>query len=175
MNAHALPLLQSVVENLHAAAADSGLCFHRSAALVLDLKWADFVVGTVRAATPDEIEAEPRASRVPFLHAWVERGQMVYSPTLMEQHGGLLPLDRQDYYQANGVRDVYRMNRRELKRLAAVHRWTRQSVFGQRLAGAPSLPNVLLTEMGVPHRIEAGVALPLESADLAAADYWWKD
>jgi hypothetical protein len=167
LDAKRFPLLAAVATDLVPAAPTSGLCFHRAAALALDLPAAQLCVGTLRAATAEEIEAEPRASRVPFLHAWVERGAAVYAPTLLEQHGDLRPIPRADYYEANGIRHVHRLNRRDIKRLAARHGWTGRAVFGMRTEGKPSLALVLLQEMGVPFHIVDGVALPADSGSNA--------
>jgi len=152
-----LPLLSSVIG--HRRAPDGGnLCFHRAAALVLDLPSGFVCIGTVRAASPEELEANPDASPVPFLHAWVEVAGSVYSPTLMDFHGGqLMPIAKRTYYRENGIRDVYRMNRRDLKRLADEHGWCKLP-FGEH-NGGPGVGRVLIAALGVPHKLDGARVL----------------
>jgi hypothetical protein len=156
-----LPRLRQVVEGLHPAVDGSGLCFHRAAALVLDMRWAFLCIGTLRAASEQEAELNPRYSPVPFLHAWVEQGPVVWAPSLLEAHGGeLLPIDRDAYYTANDARDIYRMGRAELVKLDRQHGWSRRLVFGRRKTGELSLGAVLLEALGVPHVVVDGAVLP---------------
>lgn len=158
--------LASVVFQMGSGRSDSGLCFHRSAALVLDLPWGDLCIGTLKGATVFQRAADPRVSPTPFIHAWVERGEVLYAPTLIEEHGGLTEIERFEYYRFNAVRDVYRMPRAEVLRLARAEGWLKGEVFAARkdLQSAP-LGGVLLRALGVPHRVWDGRVLPLEGAE----------
>jgi hypothetical protein len=102
-----------------------GMCFHRSVAMVLDWPAARLALGVVRAATEDEIAANPNVSRVPFIHAWVEAGGQVFPPTLIEQFGGVPPQGKLSYYRVNGIEaaKVRVMPRFEVLKLAKANGW----------------------------------------------------
>lgn len=137
-----------------------GMCFHRSVALVLDSPAARLCIGTVRAATPEELEAIPEASTEPFIHAWCEIGDVVLPPSLIETFGGRLPsFLRSAYYDKNGVRDVRSVPRAKLLKLAAQYDW-----FNHLRHHTPipsSFGTVLLDAAGVAWRpTEAGGVVP---------------
>lgn len=93
----------------------AGACFHRSAALVLDLPGSELVMGTFRAGTEEERAQNPEASDEPFIHCWVEHQGVVYAPTTIEANGNkLLPIIRDHYYEVNGAKDIFRMSRKDL-------------------------------------------------------------
>lgn len=88
-----------------------GMCFHRAVALCMDLPGSSVVVGTHRAATPEEQVGHPERSTVPFIHAWVEFQDKLMAPTTIEQMGGLVFMRPDNYYQVNGTRDIRRLPR----------------------------------------------------------------
>lgn len=117
----------SMLPHLNAAMAYKGRdgsnsCVQRSVALALDLRGSVVTFGTLRAATPEQIEAgevPANASRVPFIHCWVERGDTLYAPTTVERTGGcLVPMKREAYYELNGARDVRRVPLHDFRRIA---------------------------------------------------------
>lgn len=102
---------------------NGGSCFFRAAAYVLDVPGSELCIGTFRAATADEIAqmpvAEiPFASTVPFLHAWVEREDYVYAPTLLERFGTIPRFHRAVYYAENGAKDIVRLRRSQILKLS---------------------------------------------------------
>lgn len=94
------------------------MCFHRSAAFVLDVPTARLCMGTFPAATPEELELEPEASREPFIHCWAEVGDSVYAPTTIEKVGGLRPIPRAYYYEINRAQDIKWIDRPTLLRIS---------------------------------------------------------
>jgi hypothetical protein len=96
-----------------------GMCFHRTVGFVLDVPPARLCVGTLRAATEEELREIPHASPVPFIHCWAQIGQSVYAPTTIEaQAGRLRPFKLDEYYLKNGVSDVRMLTRRTLLQLS---------------------------------------------------------
>lgn len=91
-----------------------GRCFHWSAALCLDLKQSDIVIGTVAGASPHEALTVHHASLGRFVHAWVEVGDDVLAPTLISTDDKLTPVPRAFYYASNGIEDVQRLSRADL-------------------------------------------------------------
>ncbi|WP_156397323.1 MULTISPECIES: hypothetical protein [unclassified Sphingomonas] len=69
-------------------------------------------------ATEEELAAKPDASTTPFIHAWVERGETVISPTQIEREGGLTPWPKAVYYETNGVTEVRTISRPVLLKLS---------------------------------------------------------
>lgn len=98
--------------------AKNGLCIHLSAALVMDVPGSMLCAGTFNAATPEQAATIPAASPVPFIHAWAEYRGKIFAPTLIKRLGGLFPVDAQEYFAINGARDIHRLARPELLRLA---------------------------------------------------------
>jgi hypothetical protein len=91
--------------------ASNGLCFHRSAALCYDLPKSMVVIGVFQPSGLDE----PDASLIPFYHCWVEYCGRVLAPTTIERFNGeLVPMDRNGYYNINGVTKVKRIARSQL-------------------------------------------------------------
>ncbi len=95
-----------------------GMCFFRSAALVLDLPGTELGVGVLAGATAKELAANPDASVTPFIHAWVERGNTVISPTQIEREGGLTPWPKKFYFETNGVTEARTVSRPALLKLS---------------------------------------------------------
>lgn len=155
-----------------------GSCFHRAAALALDLPGSVLCIGTLRGATADEHAANPHTSPVAFVHAWLELpanaygwrvrdpgGRVVLAPTLLEAAGTLHPIPRAVYYAANDVRDVHRLERARVLELARAHGWQRYFRTGKSTTGEP-LGAVLLEAAGVPHRLgDNGAVLPPAGRD----------
>lgn len=118
------PLLFAVIHNMESKARATGLCFHRSVAMLLDMPIAaELCIGTLKCATPEELAANPILSPTPFIHCWIEYGTKLFAPTTYEAAGGyIMVMDRDEYYAKNGVRDVHRLNRYTVKKLADKHR-----------------------------------------------------
>lgn len=89
-----------------------GMCFHWSAALILDLEsydGAELCIGILH----DNL-----------IHAWVEYEEFVYAPTLILVLGKLLPVPVSLYYAENKVRDVKRLTREQVVSLGAYQHLT---------------------------------------------------
>lgn len=143
-----LPILEASLK----VVGSKGPCLFRSVALVLDVPWLTFCVGTHRAATPEEQAANPEASKTPFLHAWAEWKDIVFAPTTMEMRGGqLVPMDKARYYELNGTRDVKTLSRAELKKLSDKYGFKRYITKGEPLKENASFGDVILKRMGIPY------------------------
>lgn len=154
------PLLASVVEKLTGEGSHNA-CFHRATALALDLPGAELCIGTIRGATAEEAREIAGASPVAFVHAWIELGGEVIAPTTIERAGGLYAFPRAIYYAHNAARDVHRLTRRRVKRLATEHGWRRYLRTGKRPPGSEPLGAIVLAAAGVPHHIaDHGGVLP---------------
>lgn len=145
--------------------ANQGLCFHRAVAFVLDITTARLAIGTLRASTPDEIaEFGAAASPVPFIHAWCEVRTAVIAPTTYERAGNkLIAFDRADYYERNGVRDVYRFDRAWVKRIAREFGLDRHLLGLEQLPAGVSFAGTILDQGKVPYRIVDEAVLPGEA------------
>jgi hypothetical protein len=130
-----------------------GMCFHRSAAFVLDLPQATLVVGTIRAATPEEREENPDFSDVDFIHAWPEVGNLVFPPSWMKADGTMQAIDRDEYYEMHTPYDIHRMPRIELKKLSEEHGFARHFSRFTPLKNNVSFGDVILKALGVQYTI----------------------
>lgn len=140
-----LPLLRAAMR----LEADRGLCFHLSAAFVLDVPGAVLCIGTL--TPPDEPTGNPDDSTVPFIHAWAEYRGGVYAPTTIEKFGGnLVGQNRAGYYALNGVHDVRTLTRAQLLRLDRRFNLKRSLRRGGQLRGGASFGGTLLDAAGVP-------------------------
>lgn len=130
-----------------------GSCVQRSVALALDLPQAVVVFGTLRAASDEEIErgeAPHNASRVPFIHCWLELGPAVLAPTTIERAGGLVvPMSRESYYELNDVRDARPVPRDAFDRIARRHRLSAALKHLSQRFGNHSVTEELLNAAGV--------------------------
>lgn len=127
--------------------AGSGSCVQRSVALALDLPGRAVVTfGTLRAATPEEVEQiGPQASRVPFIHCWVEVGDRVLAPTTLERaEGYLLPMARAAYYDTNAVRDPCPVPRADFERIVRRFRLASALKHGSARFGDGAITTALL-------------------------------
>jgi hypothetical protein len=153
------PLHVEHLRHLSAALAYTGRgglasCVVRSVALALDLKRAVVTFGTLRAASEEEALAiGANASRVPFIHAWVEleaRGGIVLAPTTVERTGGVLvPFARASYYGINGARDIRPVPPREFDRIARRFRLSSALRHGSERLGSGEVAGALLAAAGV--------------------------
>jgi hypothetical protein len=130
-----------------------GLCFHRAAALVLDLPPATLAVGTLPAATSNPDVDDPAHSNVDFIHAWVEvRDKYVLAPTLIERSEALgtpwITL-KSEYYYANRPRDIHFMTRGQLKKLSREYGLSAHLKRGDPLTNGASFGDIILKAMGV--------------------------
>jgi hypothetical protein len=107
-----------------------GMCFHRSVALCLDLPGSSVVVGTLRAATPEERIGHEERSPVPFIHAWVEFEDKLMAPTTIEERGGLVFVRPEDYYRICGVRDIRSLTRSAMVEHVVDRHINRELLFG---------------------------------------------
>jgi hypothetical protein len=150
-----LPLLSEAMASQVPAAYNKGLCFHWSAALCLDLEDSELVIGTLRAATDAEREANPDWSPEPFTHCWVEYHGMLLAPTTIPTVGRLVPFDPAEYYAKNGVSLVKRLNRERLMGLNYVRQRDGRLFF------APHLGGLLCDAAGYAYRAsDRGTVLP---------------
>jgi hypothetical protein len=129
-------------------------CVQRAAALMLDLPGATMVFGVMRAASAEEMGKDPRASPVPFIHAWVEYRGILLAPTTIERTGGELramPLD--DYYRINGITKTWRLGPAAF--LMVARRWKLSSAFkhNSSRAGRAEVADALLKAAGVRYRL----------------------
>lgn len=144
-----------------------GMCFHRSAAMVLDVEGSTLCIGTFRAASPEEQAREPSASKVPFLHCWVEHLNAAFSPANIERAGGLRPMDPAEYYAINGARDIHRLSRSELLIKAHGSGLSRHLKENVPLTSGRPLGDMLLEWMGIPFTVTAnGTAIPAGVPDI---------
>lgn len=130
----------------------SGSCVQRSVALALDLQGRGVVTfGTLRAATDEEIERiGPNASRVPFIHCWVEVGETLLAPSTLERTDGyLVPMARAAYYELNAVRDVGRVPRAAFETIARRFRVRAALRHGSARFGDGAITSALLDAAGV--------------------------
>lgn len=97
--------------NLMAAAEGKGLCFHDNVALLMDFRDGHVCLGTFRAATAEELEHTPTASRVPFIHCWYEDASGAAMPaTLWSPQHGFRRMNAEAYYEKNGAQDIRRLS-----------------------------------------------------------------
>jgi len=142
-----------------------GMCFHRAVALCLDLPGSSVVVGTLRAATPEEQVGHPERSKVPFIHAWVEFQDKLMAPTTIEQMGGLVFIRPQEYYQVNGARDIRRLPRSAVANHVADQRVMRELLYGIHPGIPGYLVGRLLDAVGVKYLVTPqGGVIPMASA-----------
>lgn len=125
-------------------------CFHRAAALMLDLPGAVMVFGVLAAASEAEGAMEPRASAVPFIHAWVEYQGQVLAPTLIDRMGGkLCAIARHTYYRVNGIECTWRLPHAAFVRVARRYRLAAALKHGSDRAGSGDMVDALLRSAGV--------------------------
>lgn len=154
--------LARCIEIVRPAAPHEGLCFHRSVALVLDVPTAVLVIGLMEPVTEEELEIEG-TSAVPWLHAWVEIGDEVIAPTLVERVGYLYALPRHVYYTQNPMVGREEVSRSTIMKLARQEGWSAYFKRGVRKSPHP-LGNVLLesTKIG---KVAESVGFPPFSND----------
>jgi hypothetical protein len=139
---------------------ERGACIHRSAAFVFDVPGSSLIFATVRGATPEEREAIPEASPVPFIHAWAEYKGWVYAPTTIERAGGFGAMDRAEYYRLNGARDFRILTRPMLLRLDRQHGLKHALKRGGPAKSGESFGGLLLDAAGVEWAIIDGGLVP---------------
>lgn len=149
--------------SLQATTPGAGTCFHRCAALMLDLPPdAEMVFGVLRAATAEERAKIPNASPVPFIHAWVEfRGQLL-APTTIERTGGeLRAMPLESYYQANQIRVTWRLRWPAFNQVARRFRLAAAFKHGSARTGSGEVVDALLKAAGVRYTLsERRTVLP---------------
>jgi len=141
------PNLKGAVEMM--ASNGQKLCIHRAAAFVLDMPGSELCFGTLRAATPLERLQQPGASPVPFIHAWGEYKGKVYAPTTIEAMGGLVPINRELYYDVNGIKDVHRLSRKDVLRISGEIGFSAHVRHGKPTRGGVSVGAAFLSAAGV--------------------------
>ena len=99
--------------SIYPAGTGLGRCFHWSTALCLDLKGSDIVIGSLAGVSSlEEALASPNGTPGRFIHAWVERGDDVFAPTMIgKSDERLAPIYRPIYYATNDVQDVRQLSR----------------------------------------------------------------
>jgi len=147
-----------------------GMCFFRSAALVLDVPGTELAIGVLAGATAEELAATPDASVSPFIHAWVERGDTVISPTQIEREGGLTPWRKDFYYETNGVTEAYTVSRPALLKLSGDIGLSAHLRLNRALKREVSLAFLLLDLVGLAYAVaDDGGLVPPEYAGLDAS------
>jgi hypothetical protein len=155
----------SAAMSLSGTVPGTGTCFHRSAALMLDLPAdAVMVFGVLRAATPEEIEKMPNASPVPFIHSWVEFRGMLLAPTTMERTGGeLRPMPLEDYYTVNAITRTWRLTSTPFQQVARRFKLSAAFKHGSARAGKGEIIDALLQAAGVRYKLsERRTVLPVD-------------
>lgn len=147
-----------------------GLCFHRSMALLMDFKEGELVVGTTRAATKEELRTMPNASKVPFIHCWVEIGDAVFAPTTVERTGGkLVSFRRESYYEMNGSKVLGRLGYEDLMEVAQNTGLVGHLRYGLPMVDGISPPDLVLTRLKIPHgRTAMNTVVPYDSPEAVA-------
>lgn len=140
----------------------TGMCIHRSAGFVLDVVGSELVFGVLTPCTDQQVNATPhlKLSTEPFIHAWAELEDKVYSPSMIEHDNmSLVPIARHFYYGSRGVIANWRMSRREL-----IHQSGRIGLSAHLKHGKPakmSVGGTLLDAAGVPWMIsDSGGLIP---------------
>jgi hypothetical protein len=129
---------------------DQGPCFHRAAALVLDLPGSELCMGTFRAATEEELKISPNSSDEPFIHAWVEHNGVVYAPTTIEAAGmALRPFTTAYYYGENGAKDIHRLSRKDLISLSGKYGISQFLLHSKPLKEGASFGAILMDAAGL--------------------------
>jgi hypothetical protein len=155
-----LKLLRAAMR-MQSTTQSTGMCFHRAAAMALDLPAAQVVFGIFRAATPEEQLTIPNASTVPFIHAWVEWGGKAFAPTTIEREGGLFAMIPEGYYRVNGARSIKRLKRAALVRIARETGLLQHLTKNRDLKG--SFIKAMLDEVGMPFTVsDDGGIVPAE-------------
>lgn len=132
------------------SATGQNTCVQRAAALMLDMPAdAALVFGVVRAGTAAEQAKDPRASPVPFVHAWVEYDGQLYAPTLVEKLNGLHPIPVDVYYRANGVTRTWRLENAGFMQVARRWKLAASLKHGSRRAGRGVVADAFLQAAGV--------------------------
>jgi hypothetical protein len=130
-----------------------GTCFFRAAALVLDLPNTSLWFGVLAGATEEELRASPEASSTPFIHAWVEQGETVYSPTQIEREGGLIAWPKSFYYETNGVTEAHVVDRPTLLKVSSEIGLSAHLRLARPLKKGGSLAFMLLDRVGMSYAI----------------------
>ena len=146
--------LDGAVANL-VGSTGKGMCFFRSAALVLDVPGTEIGIGVLAGATAEELVSNPDASPTPFIHAWVQRGETVISPTQIEREGGLTPWPKKFYYETNGVTAARTVSRPALLQLSRKIGLSAYLRLNRPLKHDVSLAFVLLELAGLPYVVAA--------------------
>lgn len=125
------PILERAVEVLEPTTPGKGLCFHWSAALVLDIPDVELCIGDIHEN---------------LIHAWCELGANVYAPSLIPRMGGLHAIPKWWYYKENNVRDVRRLSHSQVNSIPGIHR---HLTTGRPLSGGRAVGDVLMRLAGV--------------------------
>jgi len=108
-----------------------GLCFHHSAALVLDIPGSYLMIGDFHGGGER------------MIHAWVEHRGVVYAPSLIHTLGHIGPLDKSGYYEVNDARDVRCLPYREVVKLMTSIGYQAHLRAGRPLKGGPFAITIL--------------------------------
>lgn len=136
------------------------LCFHWSAALVLDIPGSELVVGDLNGGAGH------------MLHAWVEHRGSVYSPSMIKVMGGLGSLDLEAYYNVNDVHVLARMPYRDVMKLMNTIGFQAQLRTGKPLKGkhGERFAAEILEALNVPYMDDGnGALLPVHPMDVGIA------
>ena len=134
------PYFMGCLRHIRPAVPNQGLCLQRSVAFVMDRPAARLVIGVIATA------------ETPFVHAWVEEGGKVFSPSRLEQDGKVYALPRDRYYADNGIVDPHIMLRRDVKRFAADGGLAKHFLEGEDHRFAKTFGEELLDRVGLRYR-----------------------
>ena len=138
-----------------------GSCFHRAAALVLDMAGTHLCIGTFAGANIEQIIHFPGSSPTDCVHAWVEKNNEVYAPTMINNRNSYFgPFPRDLYYEENGARDVKRLSRSELLVLSGRYGLSAHLRHDKAVKEGKKFSVVLLDSAGVRYRVDEGAVLP---------------
>lgn len=138
-----------------------GSCFHRATAMVLDVPGTELCIGTFAGANDAELLSNPNGSPTDFIHAWVERGNEVWAPSLLSQSNDFFgPIDRATYYEENSAKDIKRLSRSEVLVLSGEYGLSAHLRKDTSVKSGKRLSQVMLDASGVEYRVEDGGVFP---------------
>lgn len=150
-----LPHLTGAMNNLRPHPGQ-GLCFHWSAALVLDWPGSTLMIGDLETVAPARM-----------IHAWVEHKGSYFVPTTVAAMKGLYPISPKEYATINDIREVKRLPYRDLAPLMRkigfpAHALKGRELRRQKMDGKP-FGKFILDAAGMPHTVdEAGGVIPCQ-------------
>jgi len=141
-----LPSLEAAMVVLQPTTPGKGMCFHWSAAIMLDVELSG-------------VELCIAILHGDLIHAWVEYQGHVFAPTLIERMGSLHPIPVPLYYRENRVRNVKRLTREQVISIPNI---TEHLTTGVPLGEGRALGDELMNMAGIKWKTTpAGTAVAL--------------